>query len=54
MTLRSSDLEGSTGIISAGWTYLNEAQTFEFEVGVNGYIGTRQGVSGQVQANWEF
>ena len=54
MTLRSSYLEGSTGIISAGWTYLNEAQTFEFEVGVNGYIGTRQGVSGQVQANWEF
>ena len=54
LKLTSSDMAGTTGILSAGWNYTNPADTFEFEVGVNGYVGTRQGVSGQVQANWKF
>ena len=52
LDLRSSDLEGSTGILSAGWTY--QAGNFSTELGLNGYAGTRNGVSGQIQGNWKF
>ena len=52
MDLNSSDLEGSTGILSAGWTY--QDGNFSTELGLNGYAGTRNGVSGQIQANWKF
>ncbi|WP_410099595.1 autotransporter outer membrane beta-barrel domain-containing protein [Sutterella wadsworthensis] len=52
--LNSTDLEGSTGIVSLGWTYQNEAKRFEFDLGVNGYTGKRQGVSAQAQAAWKF
>ena len=52
--LNSTDLEGSTGIVSLGWTYQNEAKRFEFDLGVNGYMGKRQGVSAQAQAAWKF
>ena len=43
-----------TGIVSLGWTYQNEAKCFEFDLGVNGYTGKRQGVSAQLQAAWKF
>ena len=36
------------------WTYLNEANTFEFDCDVNGYAGVRKGVSAQLQAAWKF
>lgn len=52
MDLNSSDLEGSTGILSAGWTY--QDGNFSTELGLNGYAGTRNGVSGQIQTNWKF
>lgn len=52
--LNGTDLEGSTGIVSLGWTYQNEAKHFEFDLGVNGYTGKRQGVSAQLQAAWKF
>nr|WP_279016419.1 autotransporter outer membrane beta-barrel domain-containing protein [Sutterella wadsworthensis] len=52
--LNGTDLEGSTGIVSLGWTYQNEAKHFEFDLGVNGYTGKRQGVSAQLQAVWKF
>jgi hypothetical protein len=52
MDLNSSDLEGSTGILSAGWTY--QDGNFLTELGLSGYAGTRNGVSGQIQANWKF
>ncbi|WP_455764455.1 autotransporter outer membrane beta-barrel domain-containing protein [Sutterella wadsworthensis] len=54
MALNAADLEGSTGIASMGWTYQNEAKSFEFDIGLNGYVGKRQGVSAQVQAAWKF
>lgn len=54
MALNAADLEGSTGIASMGWTYQNEAKSFEFDVGLNGYVGKRQGVSAQAQAAWKF
>ncbi|WP_337598743.1 hypothetical protein [Sutterella wadsworthensis] len=52
--MNGTDLEGSTGIVSLGWTYQNEAKRFEFDLGVNGYTGKRQGVSAQLQAAWKF
>ena len=54
LALNGTDLEGSTGIVSLGWTYQNEAKHFEFDLGVNGYTGKRQGVSAQAQAAWKF
>ena len=54
LALNGTDLEGSTGIVSLGWTYQNEAKCFEFDLGVNGYTGKRQGVSAQLQAAWKF
>lgn len=52
MDLNASDLEGTTGILSAGWTY--SSGSFSTELGLNGYAGTRNGFSGQIQANWTF
>ncbi|WP_337945175.1 autotransporter outer membrane beta-barrel domain-containing protein [Sutterella wadsworthensis] len=49
-----ADLEGSTGIVSLGWTYQNEARDFEFDAGMNGYAGKRRGISAQLQAAWKF
>ena len=54
LALNGTDLEGSTGIVSLGWTYQNEAKHFEFDLGVNGYTGKRQGVSAQAQDAWKF
>ena len=54
LSLNSSDVEGATGIISAGWSYLSTAGDFEFNFGVNGYGGARNGVSAQMNANWKF
>ena len=54
LALDGTDLEGSTGIVSLGWTYQNEARDFEFDAGMNGYAGKRRGISAQLQAAWKF
>lgn len=54
LKLRSCDLEGSTGILSAGWTYVNPTENFEFDLGLTAYAGVRQGVSGEAAARWRF
>ena len=54
LAMNGTDLEGSTGILSLGWTFMNRAKTFEFDGGVNGYVGERKGVSAQLQAAWKF
>ena len=54
LAMNGTDLEGSTGILSLGWTFMNRAKTFEFDGGVNGYVGVRKGVSAQLQAAWKF
>ena len=54
LALDRTDLEGSTGIVSLGWTYQNEARDFEFDAGMNGYAGKRRGISAQLQAAWKF
>ena len=54
LAMNGTDLEGSTGILSLGWAFMNRAKTFEFDGGVNGYVGVRKGVSAQLQAAWKF
>ena len=54
LAMNGTDLEGSTSILSLGWTFMNRAKTFEFDGGVNGYVGVRKGVSAQLQAAWKF
>ena len=54
LKLNAADMEGFTGILSAGWTYVNDAKDFEFGAGVNAYAGMRNGVDGTVQAKWAF
>ena len=54
LDLNSSDMEGGTGILSAGWTYVNLPKNFSCEFGMNGFAGTRRGVSAQIQADWRF
>ena len=54
LNLKGSDLKGCTWILSAGWTYLNEPGTFSCEFDLNGYAGTRNGVSGRIQETWKF
>ena len=54
LNLKTSDMEGGTGILSAGWTYENTAKDFSCEFGMNGFAGTRRGVSAQIQADWRF
>lgn len=54
LALNGIDLDGSTGIVSLGWTYQNEARDFEFDAGMNGYAGKRRGISAQLQAAWKF
>ena len=54
LKLKTSDMEGGTGILSAGWTYENTAKDFSCEFGMNGFAGTRRGVSAQIQADWRF
>ena len=41
-------------IVLAGWSYLNNQKDFEFNFGVNGCAGARNGVSAQMNANWRF
>ena len=54
LNLKTSDMEGGMGILSAGWTYENTTKDFSCEFGMNGFAGTRRGVSAQIQADWRF
>lgn len=33
---------------------MNEPGTFSYEFDLNGYAGTRNGVSGRIQETWKF
>lgn len=51
----SPTVKGSTGILELGAKYKpNTESRFSMDVGLNGYVGKRQGVSGNVKLNWAF
>lgn len=54
LRLVSDDAEGTTGILTMGWSYLNETGSFELTTAVNGYFGAREGLNGELTALWKF
>ena len=49
------DLKGSTGIGELGFTLKPSATLpLSFDLGVQGYVGKREGVTGSLQVKWEF
>ncbi|MDR0239135.1 MAG: hypothetical protein LBI88_02750, partial [Deltaproteobacteria bacterium] len=53
--IRRPDLTGGTGIGELGLT-LKPSKTvpLSFDLGVQGYVGKREGVTGSLQARFEF
>ncbi len=48
-------LRGDTGIGELGLTWAPSATLpLSVDLGVQGYVGTREGVSGNLQITWEF
>lgn len=54
MNLKTSDMDGTTGVISAGWNYASPDNAYETGFGLTGYAGARKGVTGEVRALWRF
>ncbi|GHV50968.1 hypothetical protein FACS1894168_2770 [Deltaproteobacteria bacterium] len=54
-SIKAPDLTGSTGIGELGLS-LKPSQTLplSFDLGVQGYVGKRESVTGSLQAKWEF
>ena len=50
MNLKTSDMDGTTGVISAGWNYASPDNAYEMGFGLTGYAGARKGVTGEVRA----
>jgi len=54
VNLKTSDMDGTTGVISAGWNYASPDNAYEMGFGLTGYAGARKGVTGEVRALWRF
>lgn len=54
LKLKSSDINGHTGIVSAGWTYKPADGGMNMSFGVNGYAGERRGVDFSMHGVWLF
>jgi autotransporter-associated beta strand protein len=53
--LATPDLEGDTGIIEAGFALApNANQPLTLDIGLQGYAGQREGVTGSVKVNYRF
>ncbi|SBW02892.1 exported hypothetical protein [uncultured delta proteobacterium] len=54
--LRSADLKGGTGIGEAGISIMpaHGEGGLTLDLGIQGYVGTREGLTGSVQLKWEF
>ncbi|MDR0996774.1 MAG: autotransporter outer membrane beta-barrel domain-containing protein, partial [Zoogloeaceae bacterium] len=53
--IKSPDLEGGTGIGEIGIQFKPKSNSaLTLEVGLHGYVGKREGVTGGIQANWAF
>jgi hypothetical protein len=53
--LDAPSLKGNTGIGEIGLSYKPSATLpLTFELGAQGYVGKREGVTGSLQAKWEF
>jgi outer membrane autotransporter protein len=53
--IKAPDLTGSTGLGELGLTLKpSKDLPLSFDLGVHGYVGKREGVTGTLQAKWEF
>jgi hypothetical protein len=54
--LPAPGLQGDTGIVEAGFTLTPSArnQALTLDVGVQGYAGKREGVTGSMRVNYRF
>jgi len=54
-SLPAPSMKGSTGIGELGFTFTpSENRHLSFDIGVQGYTGKREGVTGSLQMRWEF
>lgn len=54
LELIDDDAQGTTGIVTMGWNYLNDNGSFELTTALNGYFGAREGINGELTAVWKF
>ena len=53
--MKAPSLRGDTGIGELGLTFTpSQTLPLSFDLGVQGYVGKREGVTGSLQAKWEF
>ena len=52
--LKSSDMEGVTGILTMGWKYVSGDGKYEFGISANGLAGARAGANAQIQSIWRW
>ena len=54
-SINSPSLRGDTGIGELGFTLTpSKNLPLSFDLGVQGYTGKREGVTGSLQVKWEF
>jgi outer membrane autotransporter protein len=54
-SLRTPDLKGNTGLVEAGFAFTPSAnQPLTLDIGVQGYAGKREGVTGSFRLNYRF
>jgi outer membrane autotransporter protein len=54
-SIKAPDLTGGTGIGELGLSFKpSPTLPLSFDLGVQGYVGKREGVTGSLQAKWEF
>ena len=55
LTIGAPDLKGGTGVGELGVTFKPSSDSgFALDLGVQGYVGVREGVTGTLQLKWEF
>lgn len=50
----TDELQGSTYVGEAGWRFQREQSPWHFDARLRGYCGMREGVSGKIQATYNF
>jgi uncharacterized protein involved in copper resistance len=54
-SMKAPSMGGDTGVCELGLVYAPlESLPFSFDLGVQGYVGKREGVTGSLQAKYEF
>lgn len=55
LDIAAPNVKGSTGVLELGVNFKPDTDSkFSMDFGVNGYIGKRQGISGNMKLNWGF